>query len=186
VSVGFLDFRGSFSVAAVFLIGISLASGCRLLSSASEVNARQASSLKPKINPCYLALSSGVQCQMGARACERALVIMSEVKKRPVNLQRDILADEFVQKMSQSKVDSVTQCDKEIEDWTIASFAAGKRAAYEVAGIGIPGLQELKLLIWGGGMAAGFLGDGVGAACMSAISAGISYAESKRWIRCGR
>ena len=91
-----------------------------------------------------------------------------------------------MRKTTQSKVVAGPQCDKGIEDWAISSFATGKRAPYEVASIGIPGLQELKLLIWAGGMAAGFLGDGVGSACMSAIGSGISYAESKRWIRCGR
>lgn len=109
---------------------------------------------------------------------------MKELKNRPSRTQTDLLADEFVQKISRSSEKITEKCNIDLERWVIASFAGGKRAPYDVAGLVIPGLQEVKLLIWGGGMVAGFLGDGIGSACMSAMGAGISYAESKNWIKC--
>jgi hypothetical protein len=157
---------------------------CRLLTSLSEPAARQATSLKTQNNDCTLAMSNNVTCRLSAESCERALEIMKDIAQRRSKSSRNILSDEFVQKVSASSEPRQEACSPSDEKWALSSFAQEKRAPYEVAGITVPGLQEIKLLIWGGGMVAGFLGDGVGSACMSAIGSGISYAESKKWIIC--
>jgi hypothetical protein len=160
--------------------------GCRFITSFSEINTRQATSPDAVKNECKLALSSGTFCQMSQASCSRALAVMTEIKTRPRNAQSNILSDSFVQNATQATSTSLDKCDAKLENWVLSSFASGKRAPYNVAGLVIPGLQEIKLLIWGGGMMAGFMGNGMGSACMSAVGAGISYAESKKWIECGR
>lgn len=99
---------------------------------------------------------------------------------------KDISSDAFVQSSVEMKMANADVCLPELETWAIKSFALRKKADYDVATLTVPGLQEIKLLIWGGGMMAGFMGDGIGSACMSAVGAGISYAESKRWIQCSK
>jgi hypothetical protein len=167
-------------------LGILLAAvpACRLLTTLSEPAARQATSLKAPAGDCTLAMSNNVTCRMSSGACTRALEIMKDIKLRSTRASHDILADEFVQRVSRSAEPRQESCNSSDEQWALKSFAGEKKAPYDVAGIVVPNLQELKLLIWGGGMVAGFLGDGVGSACMSAIGAGISYAESKSWIKC--
>ncbi|NBW80349.1 hypothetical protein EBR21_01215 [bacterium] len=169
---------------ALMICGFFPLSGCRFFTTLSEPATRSASPVGADKSECALALSSGTTCKLSLNSCAIAVEIMKDIQARPAHLRRDILADEFVQKTSQSKEKIEEACNVEVERWALASFAEGKRAPYNVAGLVIPGLQEVKLLIWGGGMAAGFMGDGVGSACMSAIGAGISYAESKKWIQC--
>lgn len=170
----------------IFAVLISLLMvGCRFFPSFSEINTREASLPGVEKNECKLALSSGTFCQMSQASCSRALAVMTEIKTRPRGAETNILDDSFVQKATQATSQALEACDAELEDWALSSFASGKRASYNIAGLVIPGLQEIKLLIWGGGMMAGFLGNGMGSACMSAVGAGISYAESKKWIACG-
>ncbi|MEN9826928.1 MAG: hypothetical protein RI953_2673 [Pseudomonadota bacterium] len=170
----------------LILLGCALVqiSACRFFTTLSEPATRSASPFGADKTECALALSSGTVCRMSIQSCTRAVEVMKDIQARPANQRRDILTDEFVQKTSQSKDKIEENCIIELEHWALESIAGGKKAPYNVAGLVIPGLQEIKLLIWGGGMAAGFLGDGVGSACMSAIGSGISYAESKKWIQC--
>ena len=158
--------------------------GCRFFTSFSEPASRQASSLKSKSGQCALALSSGMTCLLSEGSCHQAIELMKEIKIWSQTKKKTILNDDFVQQVSRSSEVPTEKCDRDLERWVIATFSAGKPAPFDVAGLKIGGLQELKLLIWGGGMVAGFLGDGVGSACMSAIGAAIGYAESKKWIEC--
>lgn len=164
----------------------SIIPGCKYIPSWSEIATRSASresALSVK-EPCMLALNNGRACRMSTQRCGQALGVLSDVKSRPTESQKDILKDAFVQKVSAQYISSADLCEPELESWALKTIALGKPAPYDVAALIIPGLQEIKFLVWGGGMMAGFLGDGVGSACMSAMGASISYAESKNWISC--
>lgn len=123
---------------------------------------------------------------MSQRSCTEALAVLKDIHLDKTLAGKNISNDALVQSSAEKKVMSTDICQPELEAWALKSFALRKKADYDVATLTIPGLQEIKLLIWGGGMMAGFMGDGIGAACMSAVSAGISYAESKSWIQCVR
>ena len=170
------------------IISACIISACKYIPSFSEIATRSASreSALPVKEPCMLALNNGRACRMSTQRCEQALSVLSEVKNRPLASQKEILKDAFVQKVTAQKISSAELCETELERWALNTIALGKSAPYDVAALIIPGLQEIKFLVWGGGMMAGFLGDGVGSACMSAVGASISYAESKQWIACKR
>ena len=123
---------------------------------------------------------------MSQRGCTEALAVLQDIQLDKALAGKNISNDAFVQNSVEKKVSPSDVCQPELETWAIKSFALRKKANYDVATLTIPGLQEIKLLIWGGGMMAGFMGDGIGSACMSAVGAGISYAESKSWIQCAR
>lgn len=87
---------------------------------------------------------------------------------------------EEVSKIKESS--NLTVCDNDIEKWVISSFAHKTIQPYNIAGIGVSHLSEIKLLIVGGGIVAEIAGDHVGATCMSVIGAGVSYACDKGWL----
>ncbi|MEY3901030.1 MAG: hypothetical protein RL189_336 [Pseudomonadota bacterium] len=157
--------------------------GCKYLSF-SETMTRTAEPKPQTAEPCFLALSNGEICQMGAQQCSNSRAFLDEFKKNPPPSQRDILKENLVQTVIRKEVQSAQACNADLERWALKTMAAGKPAPFDVAGLSIAGLQEIKLVIWAGGMMAGFMGDGVGSACMSIIGAGVSYAESKKWISC--
>lgn len=164
-------------------VGLCALVSCKFLS-LSETMTRSAQPKLQPAEPCFLALSNGEICQMGAKQCENNRAFLDDFKKNPPPSQPDILKDNLIQSVIQKKPQSAQPCNSDLESWALKTMTAGKAAPYNAAGFTVTLLQELKLVIWAGGMMAGFMGDGVGSACMSAVGAGISYAESKRWISC--
>jgi hypothetical protein len=135
-------------------------------------------------NPLIININ-GKSCLINDKNKSSVAALLEEMSKQ-TSSQSDTseLKKAFPKKEISAYVDSknLEKCDKEIESWVIASFAKKSIQPYDIAGIGIRHLSEIKLLIFGGGFVAGLAGDHIGASCMSVIGAGVSYACDKGWL----
>ena len=90
-----------------------------------------------------------------------------------------LLKDHFVRSAAPVDTETLDACDPELQDWALQSFARRQFAPYDVAALNIPRMGDLRLFLSSGGILAGLMGDGVGAACMSVIGAGLKYAQTR-------
>jgi hypothetical protein len=169
------------------LFAVVILGACMRKASLSET-ATRTSSFKNKENRdagvCMLATSSGTVCRLSLRACDQARAALKDIQADKTARSINLLEDTFAQSALAKGIQSSQVCEADLETWSVKSLSLRQRAPVEVASISMRGLQEIKFLIWLGGFAAGMLGDGVGAACMSAVGAGLGYAENKGWIQC--
>jgi len=132
----------------------------------------------PHFESVVLATSEGSVCRVSKDA--RATAILEHA--RPGDPR--VIDDPFVRQASASDLHARadTTCEPLFEEWALRSFVLGHSAPYDVAALTIPMLGELKLLLSGGGIVLGLTNHGTAAACVSALSAGLDYAQQRGWV----
>jgi hypothetical protein len=156
------------------------------LDDTAEAPLRQARGSAAATAPMVLLVGDGSACRISPGANTEANALLREL----VTASQPSAAAELLQapiaRAEPPNAAELDTCEPELQDWALRSFERRQLAPYDVASLRIPRMSELRLFLSGGGILAGLMGDGVGAACMGTISAGIEYAQSRGWVTCER